>query len=76
MTRRATIRRDHTTSTWTAHRPAYGFSPHDEVRSGFATQLAALRGVNSTLHPLGTPALLAERSWRDEDDGDAELIHT
>lgn len=53
--RRATIRQNRSTRTWTARRPAYGFSPHDEERTGFRTQRAALRWVNSTIRPLGTP---------------------
>jgi hypothetical protein len=53
--RRATIRRDPATKTWTVQRPAYGFSPHDEVKHGFRTQRAALRWTDRTLRPHGSP---------------------
>lgn len=53
--RRATIRRDPATKTWTVRRPAYGFSPNDdEIRTGFTTRRAAHRWLDRTMHPDGT----------------------
>lgn len=70
--RRATIRQDRATKTWTVRRPTYGFSPHDEVKHGFPTQRAALRWTDRTLRPHGTPVVLAERSWTDDDHHDPD----
>lgn len=70
MMRRATVRQDRSNSTWTARRPAYGFSPIVEERTGFRTQRAALRWVNSTIRTFGTVTMLgelAEPHWLVED---------
>lgn len=65
--RRASVRRDPATKTWVAQRPAYGFRRDDEVKAGFPTHKAAHRWVDSTLRPLGTPQVQAERHDHYED---------
>lgn len=63
--RKAAVRQDRATRTWTATRPGYGFSA-DEVHRGFPSQTAALDWLQTAgqLSTTGTSTTATEVSYQ------------